>query len=152
MVRYCDLDEAYDNLSNAIVLQAVKDYTQAVYNNDTRMMVDCETFFRSDWCNALSCIDCAGLAENLREKVQMFTLKATEAFDSGFISKSDKPEDGAFRCPICGGNVFVKSKVLGYFRSKRMSEYGLQAKCSSCDFAAKRVLGRRYRNDASTRP
>ena len=89
------------------------------------------------------------LAENLRGKVQMFTLKATEAFDSGFISKSDKPEDGAFRCPICGGNVFIKSKVLGYFKSKRMSEYGLQAKCSNCDFAAKRVLERRYRDAPS---
>ena len=148
-MRHCNLDEVYNNLSNAIVLQAVKDYTQAVYNNDTRMMVDCETFFRSGWCNALSCVDCADLAENLREKVQMFTLKATEAFDSGFISKSDKPEDEAFRCPICGGNVFIKSKALGYFKSKRMFEYGLQAKCSNCDFAAKRVLGRRYKDAPS---
>ena len=47
----------WENLANAIILQAVKDYREArkkhkkrPKNEDAKLMIaDCEAFFRSDW-------------------------------------------------------------------------------------------------------
>lgn len=53
-------------LSNAIVLQAVKDYRTALAQNDTQAMVECERFFRSQWFFTLTNIDGEFLIEKLR--------------------------------------------------------------------------------------
>lgn len=39
----------YDLLKMAIIMQAVEDYQIALKINDTRMIHDVETFFRSEW-------------------------------------------------------------------------------------------------------
>lgn len=51
------MTEPYENLANAIVMQAVKDYRMARHklrkrpkNTDAKVMLeDCERFFLSDW-------------------------------------------------------------------------------------------------------
>ena len=66
----------YENLANAIILEAVKDYRQARHklkkrpkNEDARLMVkDCEDFFRSDWFNALTALDGELLLKKLQEE------------------------------------------------------------------------------------
>lgn len=39
----------YRNLANAIILNAVEDYREALRTNDKSMQLDCETFFLSEW-------------------------------------------------------------------------------------------------------
>lgn len=66
----------YENLANAIILQAVKDYREArkkikkrKKNEDAKLMVkDCERFFRSEWFNALTSLDGEMLLKKLQEE------------------------------------------------------------------------------------
>ena len=56
------MTEPYENLANAIVMQAVKDYRMARHklrkcpkNADAKVMLeDCERFFLSDWFETLT--------------------------------------------------------------------------------------------------
>ena len=56
------MTEPYENLANAIVMQAVKDYRMARHklrkrpkNADAKVMLeDCERFFFSDWFETLT--------------------------------------------------------------------------------------------------
>jgi len=55
----------YEDLANAIVLQAVKDYRRnASQNNRTSI----EKFFRSEWFRVLTKIDGEGLIQRLRKE------------------------------------------------------------------------------------
>ena len=57
----------YEELANAIVLQAVKDYR--LHSNELELF-SIESFFRSDWFGVLTQIDPEALIEKLRrEKV-----------------------------------------------------------------------------------
>lgn len=66
----------WENLANAIILQAVKDYHEArkklkkrPKNEDAKLMIsDCEAFFRSDWYKALTDLDGGMLIRKLREE------------------------------------------------------------------------------------
>lgn len=68
----------YERLSNAIVLQAVKDYRSALKQlmknrEDKSAMSDameCERFFRSQWYAALTDVDDEYLIKRLREEVK----------------------------------------------------------------------------------
>ena len=68
----------YEQLANAIVLQAVKDYRSALKRikmnpaNKAAMSVamECERFFRSDWYSALTSVDGEYLINRLREEVK----------------------------------------------------------------------------------
>ena len=60
-VRYC--------LKNAIILQAVSDYREAVAMGDARMEKECESFFRSRWYSELTDIDGEWLMNKLREEM-----------------------------------------------------------------------------------
>ena len=70
------MNDPYENLANAIVLQAVKDYREArkklkkrKKNEDAKLMVeDCESFFRSDWFKALTNLDGEMLLKKLQEE------------------------------------------------------------------------------------
>lgn len=48
-------EEGIENLTNAIIVQAVKDYRKALKGlslngkSSTAVIADCERFFRSDW-------------------------------------------------------------------------------------------------------
>ena len=68
--------DPYENLANAIILSAVKDYRDAKRklkrkprNEDAKLMVeDCERFFCSDWFGALSNVDGKALLKRLKEE------------------------------------------------------------------------------------
>ena len=60
--------EPYENLANAIVLQAVKDYR---LHDDEQELTRIERFFRSDWFSVLTNVDPEILITKLRkEKVR----------------------------------------------------------------------------------
>ncbi len=70
------MTDPFENLANAIIIQAVKDYREArkklrkrPKNEDAKLMVqDCEAFFRSEWFTALTKIDGEMLIRKLREE------------------------------------------------------------------------------------
>lgn len=62
------MDTPYENLANAIVLQAVKDYR---LHDDEQELASIERFFRSGWFSVLTNIDPEMLIAKLRkEKVR----------------------------------------------------------------------------------
>ena len=62
------MDTPYENLANAIVLQAVKDYR---LHDDEQELASIECFFRSGWFGVLTRIDPEMLIAKLRkEKVR----------------------------------------------------------------------------------
>lgn len=70
------MSDPYENLANAIILQAVKDYRAArkklkyhPKNKEAKLMVqDCEEFFCSDWFAALTAADGRRLLDKLKEE------------------------------------------------------------------------------------
>ena len=68
--------DPYENLANAIVLQAVKDYRDAIKrlkkksSNQAAMAdaMECERFFRSGWFGVLSKVDPEFLIKELRKE------------------------------------------------------------------------------------
>ncbi len=67
-----------ENLANAIILQAVKDYRAALKklsrgrknSNAEYMKQDCERFFRSKWFEALTSVDGEILIRKLNEEAK----------------------------------------------------------------------------------
>jgi len=65
-----------EDLSNAIILQAVKDYRSAlaggsVNGRDSKTVIaDCERFFQSEWFNSLTKIDCNYLMKKIRKEFE----------------------------------------------------------------------------------
>lgn len=67
----------YEELANAIILQAVKDYRDALknlkkYPNDTdsqNTKKECEAFFRSAWYNLMTKVDGKMLISALQKEV-----------------------------------------------------------------------------------
>ncbi|MBQ5521514.1 MAG: hypothetical protein IIT86_01675 [Oscillospiraceae bacterium] len=55
----------YENLANAIVLQAVKDYR---LTDDEAELAEIERFFRSDWFGVLTDVDPEYLFRRLRKE------------------------------------------------------------------------------------
>lgn len=55
----------YENLANAIVLQAVKDYR---LTDDEAELAEIECFFRSDWFGVLTDVDPEYLIRRLRKE------------------------------------------------------------------------------------
>ena len=55
----------YENLANAIVLQAVKDYR---LTDDEAELAEIESFFRSDWFGVLTDVDPEYLIRRLRKE------------------------------------------------------------------------------------
>ena len=70
------MNDPYQNLANAIILQAAKDYRLArrklrrkPRNEDAKFMVkDCEDFFRSDWFKMLTDVDGEMILRKLQEE------------------------------------------------------------------------------------
>lgn len=71
------MDRNYEDLANAIVLQAVKDYREALTklkkepeNTGANFMkIDVESFFRSSWYERLTSLDPEILLEQLKEEI-----------------------------------------------------------------------------------
>ena len=59
------MDTPYENLANAIVLQAVKDYR---LHDDEQELASIERFFRSGWFGVLTRIDPEMLIAKLRKE------------------------------------------------------------------------------------
>ena len=70
------MTEPYENLANAIVLQAVKDWRSAVrtlkkrsrYDPAKQMREECERFFLSDWFEALTSVDGSVILRKLKQE------------------------------------------------------------------------------------
>ncbi len=55
----------YENLANAIVLSAVRDYRNSSNEDEIKSI---ERFFRSDWFSVLTSVDAEFLIRTLREE------------------------------------------------------------------------------------
>lgn len=62
--------EPYQELANAIIIQAANDYRKALKYDDRGMKRDCLRFFRSEWFQILTKIDGEALIEKLKSEVQ----------------------------------------------------------------------------------
>ena len=68
--------DPFEELANGIILQAVKDYREALkmlkrnnrYPPARQMRDDCERFFTSEWFSALTKIDGTALMRKLNEE------------------------------------------------------------------------------------
>lgn len=66
--------EGFENLANAIIVQAVKDYRKALRGfssdgkSDTDVVAECERFFRSEWFSVLTNADGEYLITNIRKE------------------------------------------------------------------------------------
>lgn len=72
------MTDPYENLANAIVITAAKDYRDALRsltrnknnNNAKRMKEEVERFFNSDWYSVLTDLDGAFLMRKIQEEVE----------------------------------------------------------------------------------
>lgn len=70
------MSDPFENLANAIVLQAVKDWREAKRklkrkprNENAKLVVeDCEAFFLSEWFSTLTAVDGRMLLTKLQEE------------------------------------------------------------------------------------
>ena len=66
-----------ENLTNAIVLQAVKDYRRAlaggsVNGRDSKTVIEeCERFFQSEWFDSLTNVDGMIIIANIRKEFEV---------------------------------------------------------------------------------
>ena len=69
--------EGFENLANAIILQAVKDYRRALSEfslnstPNTYVIEQCETFFRSEWFQELTDADGEYLIKTIRKEYEL---------------------------------------------------------------------------------
>ena len=67
----------YTNLSNAIIIQAVKDYRNALktlkryprYEPAKKVVAEVEEFFRSEWYRTLTSVDADMLMRKIRREI-----------------------------------------------------------------------------------
>ena len=77
MIDETGIETGVENLSNAIILQAVKDYRIAlaggsVNGRDSKSVIaECERFFQSEWFNNLTKIDSKYLMANIRKEFEI---------------------------------------------------------------------------------
>lgn len=64
----CKYLDPFEELGNAIVLQAVRDYRFARETGDTHLLNECERFFLSEWCAALTRLDGALILSKLQKE------------------------------------------------------------------------------------
>jgi len=70
-------NEDLENLTNAIILQAVKDYRSALSGckvngrGSESAIAECERFFQSEWFNLLTNIDSKYLMDTIRKEFDL---------------------------------------------------------------------------------
>ena len=62
------IEEAYETLANAVVLQAVKDYRYAKKHSSGEGLKEIEKFFLSEWFIELTDVDGSIVLEKLQEE------------------------------------------------------------------------------------
>ena len=65
-----DTETAYENLANAIVEQAVKDYRAAKRTGNSGRIASIRRFFRSDWFRTLTDVDGEYLIRKLDKEAE----------------------------------------------------------------------------------
>ena len=76
MIDETGIETGIEDLSNAIILQAVKDYRIALAGHDVNgrdsnsVIEECERFFQSEWFNNLTKIDSKYLMETIRKEFE----------------------------------------------------------------------------------
>lgn len=68
--QICISSYEYENLTVAIIIQAVKDYRRALEMSERGRKSECVRFFRSDWFKVLTTMDSEFLIRKLKEEVQ----------------------------------------------------------------------------------
>ena len=77
MIDETGIETGIENLSNAIILQAVKDYRIAlaggsVNGRDSKSAIEeCERFFQSEWFNFLTNADGMIIMANIRKEFEI---------------------------------------------------------------------------------
>ena len=137
-LNYTDDAAPWQNLANAIVQQAARDYAQAIVDNDEGMTSSCERFFSGGWCTQLTSLDGVLIMHQVRKgaeeyKALMGKVKMDTQWKKAFT---------AFKCPICGANVRgrVVKGVNKFGRHRRIVQYFNQLKCSFCDLKYRHFL------------
>ena len=67
------LNKNYQELANAIVIQAVKDYKRGLRGTTSHAkwtVEECEMFFRSEWFSLLTRVDEEMLIQRIKQEVQ----------------------------------------------------------------------------------
>lgn len=126
----------WHELANAVILQAVIDYREALRDHNDYLIHDCERFFKSKWGAALSGdLSLAYVQEKIGCGVREFIRTAREAGESVKV----------FECPICGDTVTRKYiSPVTYYQPR----YGhdvtrsgwVEAGCNGCGFKYKRYF------------
>ena len=76
MIDETGIETGIEDLSNAIILQAVKDYRIAlaggsVNGRDSKSVIEeCERFFQSEWFNFLTNVDGMIIIANIRKEFE----------------------------------------------------------------------------------
>lgn len=85
----------YENLANAIILQAAKDYR---LTDDERELQEIERFFRSGWFGVLSKVDPEFLIKKLRKEKRNDRKRIpVTSSDAGYADKIQTPADRVFK-------------------------------------------------------
>lgn len=68
------MTDPYENLANAIIVQAVKDYRRVLKApekpGNMKTIKDCERFFRSAWYKSLTAVDGKTIIVKMREEAK----------------------------------------------------------------------------------
>lgn len=68
MTDYYTIDEAYEHLSKEICVYAIKEYREALQQNNLKEIKSIEKFFLSDWFYLLSGINGKGLITFIKQQ------------------------------------------------------------------------------------
>lgn len=78
---YAQAKNKYERLALGIVLQAVRDYREAVKSNDIQCKIECERFFRSEWLCMLIGEPNGRILNRLRAEAREFNRKHARKID-----------------------------------------------------------------------
>ena len=148
------MPESVVPLANAIIANTARDYMQAIVRNNSEEQKNCESFFSSEWFDALCYgMDGNSLANNIRKKSEKFAAEVDKHQPQQWGSE-EEADRCSFRCTFCGYPVTVEyasgAHVRGYQKDDRivrhhcdkclfevLSEYGvgriLEPKCENCE-------------------
>ncbi len=111
--------DCYENLENAIVLQAVKDYKKVLHhlennpkNRDAlHEKVRLEKFFRSQWYGVLTDLEPERLMAGVKERVRHEAIESRKKKAEKLRRKAEREMKNLLRLLLDAGAVFVPEKI-----------------------------------------
>lgn len=111
--------DCYENLANAIILQAVKDYKKALHhlennpkNRDAlHEKARLERFFRSQWYGVLTELDPERLMAGVKERVRHEAIESRKKKAEKLRRKAEREMKNLLRLLLDAGAVFVPEKI-----------------------------------------